>query len=265
MLENSAEPEVLMAQMSAGQLNSFSSYQSKLEVSKQNHLDKLIQNAVRDAGLTEREVTSFMRVRVVGLRRRDLPGEHGCDEGFITIWEPTDSQQLDLIEGKAYAISSLIPVYSNLDTLYLQAKGSTVKWRPLSSREYESFKPFFNPRSSTPLSLLGEIPFSSLQLYKATENSNYFLNFNVPYCKHLKGAAASVEAWASTYEMAIKKLRERANEPSLSKFEPESSNLRKWVCRDAYREKTLHKELAVGMLKHFRIQPQAESGKLTKS
>ncbi|KAI4313037.1 hypothetical protein MLD38_037816 [Melastoma candidum] len=297
MLENSAEPEVLMAQMSAGQLNSFSSYQSKLEVSKQNHLDKLIQNAIRDAGLTEREVTSFMRVRVVGLRRRDLPGEDGCDEGFITIWEPTDSQQHDLIEGKAYAISSLIPVYSNLDTLYLQAKGSTVKWRPLSSREYESFKPFFNPRSSTPLSLLGEIPFSSefdtaaFVLYvgevhesaqqkqqwvfvtdgtnndrhmnesdisilaisfalpcsddltpapinsnlagstvgfcnlirrandqinhvwvaEASENSNYFLNFNVPYCKHLKGAAASVEAWASTYEMAIKKLRERVS------------------------------------------------------
>ncbi|KAK3406815.1 hypothetical protein EUGRSUZ_K02953 [Eucalyptus grandis] len=161
LLEMSAEPEVLMAEMSPDQLNSFAAYRSRLEVTRQSDMEKSIEKALQDAGLTEREVTAFMRVRVVGLKRRTYHGKSSQEEGFITIWNPTEKQQNDLIEGQAYAITGLVPAKSNSETIYLQARGPTTKWQHLSSREVENFEPFFSPRKAISLSNLGEIPLSS--------------------------------------------------------------------------------------------------------
>ncbi|KAF7849345.1 hypothetical protein BT93_L0963 [Corymbia citriodora subsp. variegata] len=153
LLEMSAEPEVLMAEMSPEQLNTFAAYRSKLEVTRQSDMEKSIKKALQDAGLTEREVTAFMRVRVVGLKRKTYHGKTSQEEGFVTIWNPTEKQ--------AYAISGLVPAKSNSDTIYLQARGPTTKWQRLSSQEVENFEPFFSPRKAISLLNLGEIPLSS--------------------------------------------------------------------------------------------------------
>lgn len=55
-------------------------------------MEKSIEKALQDAGLTEREVTAFMRVRVVGLRRKTYQGKSSHEDGFITIWNPTEKQ-----------------------------------------------------------------------------------------------------------------------------------------------------------------------------
>ncbi|KAJ8898959.1 hypothetical protein K2173_008460 [Erythroxylum novogranatense] len=159
LLETAAEPEVLMAEMSPEQLASVASYQAKLEASRQLEMDKAIEKALQGANLGKREVTPFMRIRVVGLRedRNKAIGK----AGLITIWNPTEKQQVELIEGQAYAVSGLLPVNSNTNTLYLQARGSTTKWLPLSPLTTQHFQPFFNPRMSVSLSNLGEVPLCS--------------------------------------------------------------------------------------------------------
>lgn len=56
-------------------------------------MQKKIEKALEDAGLSERQVTPFMRVRVVGLNNK----RHGTScprEGLITIWNPTEKQVL---------------------------------------------------------------------------------------------------------------------------------------------------------------------------
>lgn len=55
-------------------------------------MEKSIEKALQDAGLTEREVTAFMRARVVGLKRKTYHGKCSHEEGFITIWNPTEKQ-----------------------------------------------------------------------------------------------------------------------------------------------------------------------------
>lgn len=116
LLETAAEPEVLMAGMSSTQLASFSSYKAKLEVwhdhlfnstvrrcrnslhvfsviksMRQSEIQKSIEKAVKDAGLGEREVTPFLRLKVAGLMKR---GQQECRpaKGLITIWNPTQKQ-----------------------------------------------------------------------------------------------------------------------------------------------------------------------------
>ncbi|KAI9152762.1 hypothetical protein LWI28_000709 [Acer negundo] len=295
ILETAAEPEVIMAEMSPEQLTSFATYQAKLEATRQSDIEKLIEKALEDAGLRERDVTPFMRVRVVGLTGKDYHGKDRSTEGIITIWNPTEKQQCELVEGKAYAIAGLVPVNSDFNTLYLQAKGSTTRWQPLSSLAVEHFKPFFCPRKAVLLSNLGEVSLSSefdiaayvvhvgevytdshqkkqwvfvtdgsvpelqlqessqsllainfssrymdddsflpinynlvgstvgfcnlikrakdqinhLWLAEATENSTYFLSFDVPQCSHLKSAAASAQRWAKISTVIIDKLKEK--------------------------------------------------------
>ncbi|KAJ0089320.1 hypothetical protein Patl1_31429 [Pistacia atlantica] len=295
ILETAAEPEVIMAEMSPEQLTSFSTYQAKLEASKQSNMEKSIEKALIDAGLRDRDVNPFMRVRVVGLTGKDYQGKVSSREGIITIWNPTEKQQCELVEGKAYAITGLVPMYSDSNTLYLQARGSTTKWQPLSPPALEHFKPFFSPRRSIPLSDLGDVPLSSefdtaafivhvgevykdshqrkqwvfvtddsipelqleelpksllainfssayieddsflpinynlvgstvgfcnlikrpkdrtnhLWVAEATENSTYFLNFDLPRCSHLKTAAASIQRWAKNSSLIIDKLKEK--------------------------------------------------------
>ncbi|KAJ8754142.1 hypothetical protein K2173_002041 [Erythroxylum novogranatense] len=51
---------------------------------------------------------------------------------------------------------------SNTNTLYLQARGSTTKWLPLSPLATQHFQPLFNPRMSVSLSNLGEVPLCRL-------------------------------------------------------------------------------------------------------
>lgn len=55
-------------------------------------MEKSIEKALEDAGLRERDVTPFMRVRVVGLTGKDHRGKGSSKEGIITIWNPTEKQ-----------------------------------------------------------------------------------------------------------------------------------------------------------------------------
>jgi len=53
-------------------------------------MESSIEKALKDSGLGDREVTPFMRLRVVGLTyktQRDKP-----KEGIVTIWNPTQKQ-----------------------------------------------------------------------------------------------------------------------------------------------------------------------------
>ncbi|XP_050382987.1 protein BREAST CANCER SUSCEPTIBILITY 2 homolog A-like [Argentina anserina] len=161
MLETAAEPEVLMAEMSTEQLNSFTKYRAKLEAIKQSDMEKSIMKALEDAGLAEREVMPLMRVRVVGLTRNIYEGKDSPKEGLITIWNPSEKQKSELVEGQAYTVSDLIPTSPSADILYLLARGSKTKWKPLSQQATDHFRPFFSPRKSILLSDFGQIPLSS--------------------------------------------------------------------------------------------------------
>ncbi|KAG4969169.1 hypothetical protein JHK85_035590 [Glycine max] len=123
MLETAEEPEFLMADMSPEQLNSFATYKAKLNAIRQSEMDKSIEKALKDAGLGSRQVTPFMRLRVVGLTyktRQDKP-----KEGIVAIWNPTETQRQELVEGGAYAISGLMPSSSDSDILHLDTRGSS--------------------------------------------------------------------------------------------------------------------------------------------
>ncbi|XP_019058392.1 PREDICTED: protein BREAST CANCER SUSCEPTIBILITY 2 homolog B [Tarenaya hassleriana] len=161
LLENAAEPEVLMAEMSPEQLTSFTVYKAKLEAARQKELNKSIEKALVDAGLGVRDVTPFMRVRVVGLTSRNCSGKHKPKEGIVTIWNPTEKQKTELTEGHIYSIKGLTPMNSDSETLYLQARGPSTRWQPLSPEASRTFQPFLNPRESACLSNLGKIPLSS--------------------------------------------------------------------------------------------------------
>lgn len=55
-------------------------------------MEKSIEKALEDVGLGEREVTPFMRVRVVGLNSKISDRKDSPKEGLITIWNPTEKQ-----------------------------------------------------------------------------------------------------------------------------------------------------------------------------
>ncbi|KAL0913050.1 hypothetical protein M5K25_016481 [Dendrobium thyrsiflorum] len=153
ILESSAEPEVLMAGMSLEQLTSFSSYQAKQEALRQANLHKKIEKALEEAGLGSRDVTPFMRVRVIGLTCTDSSRKSRPREGLITIWNPTEKQKLDLVEGQIYSVSWLAPFCGRSDFLYLQSC--------LPAAVSEKYESFFIPRKSVSLSNLGEVPLAS--------------------------------------------------------------------------------------------------------
>ncbi|KAL5974706.1 hypothetical protein ACLOJK_031376 [Asimina triloba] len=92
LLEMAAEPEVLMADMSTEQLSSFATYQAKQEAIRQSDLQKKLEKAFNDAGLSERQVTPLMRVRVVGLTAKCSQRRVQSKEGLITLWNPTENQ-----------------------------------------------------------------------------------------------------------------------------------------------------------------------------
>ncbi|KAK9127333.1 hypothetical protein Syun_016130 [Stephania yunnanensis] len=161
ILENAAEPEILMADMSTEQLSSISSYRAKQEERRRSAIEKGIEKALADSGLCERQVTPFMRVRVIGLIGKHSNKKHSPKEGFVTIWSPTEKQRLKIVEGQAYMVAGLMPLNLDSDTIHLQARGSATTWKSLSSSEIADFEPFFSPRKAVLLSHLGEVPLAS--------------------------------------------------------------------------------------------------------
>lgn len=55
-------------------------------------MEKSIEKALTQAGLNERDVIPFMRIRVVGLTNRNYHGKERPKEGIITVWNPTEKQ-----------------------------------------------------------------------------------------------------------------------------------------------------------------------------
>ncbi|KAK9126751.1 hypothetical protein Scep_015597 [Stephania cephalantha] len=142
ILENAAEPEILMADMSTEQLSSISSYRAKQEERRRSAIEKGIEKALADSGLCERQVTPFMRVRVIGLIGKHSNKKHSPKEGFVTIWSPTEKQRLKIVEGQAYMVAGLMPLNLDSDTIHLQARGSATTWKSLSSSEIADFDEF---------------------------------------------------------------------------------------------------------------------------
>ncbi|KAK9154038.1 hypothetical protein Sjap_001518 [Stephania japonica] len=142
ILENAAEPEILMADMSTKQLSSISAYRAKQEERRRSAIEKGIEKALTDSGLCERQVTPFMRVRVIGLIGRHSNKKHSPKEGFVTIWSPTEKQRLKIVEGQAYMVAGLMPLNLDSDIIHLQARGSATTWKSLSSSEIANFDEF---------------------------------------------------------------------------------------------------------------------------
>lgn len=55
-------------------------------------MQKSFENALKAAGLSGREVTPFMRVKVVGLISKCFAQKCSPRMGLITIWNPTEKQ-----------------------------------------------------------------------------------------------------------------------------------------------------------------------------
>ncbi|KAE8792571.1 Breast cancer type 2 susceptibility protein-like protein [Hordeum vulgare] len=161
MLEQAAEPEVMMAGMTSEQILSFSSYQAKQKEARQNEVAKKVENALEVAGLSSRDVTPFLKVRVTSLVHRISATKTINKEGLITIWNPTEKQKADLVEGQVYIATGLLPSAHCTNILYLHARGSSTTWKSLTSAQAADFEPFFTPRKAVELSWIGEVPLTS--------------------------------------------------------------------------------------------------------
>ncbi|KAF7035226.1 hypothetical protein CFC21_046138 [Triticum aestivum] len=161
MLEQAAEPEVMMAGLTSEQMISFSSYQAKQKEARQNEVAKKVESALEVAGLSSRDVTPFLKVRVTGLAHKISATKTINKEGLITIWNPTEKQKADLVEGQVYIATGLLPSAHCTNILYLHARGSSTMWKPLASAQAADFQPFFTPRKAVELSLIGEVPLAS--------------------------------------------------------------------------------------------------------
>ncbi|KAL0715102.1 hypothetical protein Bca4012_064424 [Brassica carinata] len=166
LLESAAEPDFLMADMSMEELNCFNRYKEKFEAVMEKKMEKSVAKALEDAGLGERDVTPFMRIRLVGLTSLSYDGHPNPKEAILTIWNPTETQisgrvhiriRTELTEGKIYVMKGLVPMNIDSETLYLHARGCSSKLQPLSPKACENFQPFFKPRKSMSLLDLGEI------------------------------------------------------------------------------------------------------------
>lgn len=68
-------------------------------------MEKSIERALADAGLSGRDVTPFMRVRVVGLTSKSSQRKTHGKEGLITIWNPSEKQVNSIIWSMSYPFS----------------------------------------------------------------------------------------------------------------------------------------------------------------
>lgn len=59
---------------------------------KQLDMLQKIEKALDDAGLSRRQVTPFMRVRIMGLTSKSSQKKSRPMEGVVTIWNPTEKQ-----------------------------------------------------------------------------------------------------------------------------------------------------------------------------
>ncbi|MCD9641405.1 hypothetical protein HAX54_027580 [Datura stramonium] len=84
--------------------------EATMKALRQSNLQKSLEKALQAAGLAERNVTPFMRVRVVGLTSKSTPLKFCPKEGLITMWNPTEKQQRDLAEGQSFAVTGLTPI-----------------------------------------------------------------------------------------------------------------------------------------------------------
>ncbi|KAH7434005.1 hypothetical protein KP509_07G096700 [Ceratopteris richardii] len=168
LLEKSAEPELLMADMSAAQHAAFSAYQAKREAARQSLAQKNISKALVEVHLDARKVTPLMRVSVVGLCFLDSKGAYrtqNCNKkkgGIVTIWHVTEEQVDSLNEGSVYCVSNLCPFPGrhaqdvNSNVLHLRATKAS-RWQLLPQAVFSCFL----PRSVQTLSRLGMLPFRS--------------------------------------------------------------------------------------------------------
>ncbi|EEC70000.1 hypothetical protein OsI_00530 [Oryza sativa Indica Group] len=161
MLERAAEPEILMSSMNSEQLLSFSYYQEKQKIVRQNEVAKKVENALKVAGLSSRDVTPFLKVRVMGLISKHSATKSGHREGLITIWNPTEKQKSDLVEGQIYSVTGLLASSYFTEVSYLSGRGSSTAWTPLATAQTTNFEPFFTPRKAVELSHFGEVPLTS--------------------------------------------------------------------------------------------------------
>lgn len=189
VLENAAEPELIMADMTSTQLTAFATYQSKREAAKQASLEKHIQKALADADLDSRKVTPLMRLRITGLTRKGMNkinckgGNRGIlkREGLVTIWQPTEKQATELKEGAVYCAYGLVPLvgksgdnYSH-DLIQFQANKSTL-WCRIPQSICKNFEFLYAPRSALLLSDLGKVP-----LYSEFDTAVLVLHVGEPY------------------------------------------------------------------------------------
>lgn len=68
-------------------------------------MEKSIEKALADAGLRGRDVSPFMRVRVVGLTSKSNQRKTHRKEGLITIWNPSEKQVNPIIWPLSYPFS----------------------------------------------------------------------------------------------------------------------------------------------------------------
>lgn len=189
VLENAAEPELIMADMTSAQLAAFATYQSKREAAKQASLEKHIQKALADADLDSRKVTPFMRLRITGLSCKEMnktnckEGNRGIlkREGLVTIWQPTAKQVIDLKEGAIYCAYGLVPVVGKSgdncshNLIQFQANKSTL-WHHIPQSMCKNFEFLYTPRSALLLSDLGKVP-----LYSEFDIAVLVLHVGEPY------------------------------------------------------------------------------------
>lgn len=189
VLENAAEPELIMADMTSAQLAAFATYQSKREAAKKASLEKHIQKALADAGLDSRKVTPFLRLRITGLTRKGM-NKTNCKEdargvlkreGLVTIWQPTVKQVIDLKEGAIYCAYGLVPVVGKSgdncshNLIQFQANKSTL-WHHIPPSMCKNFEFLYTPRSALLLSDLGKVP-----LYSEFDIAVLVLHVGEPY------------------------------------------------------------------------------------
>ncbi|CAI7848440.1 unnamed protein product, partial [Closterium sp. NIES-54] len=141
-------------------------------------VQEVVDDALADEGLKERDVCPVVKVRVMGLtgkRSREEREEGTGDdeegewskrvrqgEGMISIWRPSDEQLQELVEGGVYLVAGLQPSATRRDAigplLSLNANRST-RWRRLEPSTVQRSLSFsFPPRQWTPLASMPATP-----------------------------------------------------------------------------------------------------------
>ncbi|KAI5076154.1 hypothetical protein GOP47_0008219 [Adiantum capillus-veneris] len=165
LLESSAEPELLMADMSAAQHAAFSAFQAKREAARQSLAQKNILKALGDVHLDSREVAPFMKISVRGLCFPACKSQicSKCTKGgIVTVWHVTEEQVDRLKEGAVYCVSNLSPFTGRSGA---RSRNAVLQMRTTKASNWhllpQAVFSGFIPRKALPLSMLGTLPFRS--------------------------------------------------------------------------------------------------------